>query len=85
MADNDKTTDQIVNTVDHVSDETAVVYHIDPAEEARVLRRIDWCVMPAMVTCFFFQFLDKQTINYASVFGLSEDLNLSGKSMRGVL
>ncbi|KAK5172058.1 uncharacterized protein LTR77_003695 [Saxophila tyrrhenica] len=76
--DDDKRTDPNINSVENGTNESANVYHIDPAEEARVLRRIDWCVMPAMVTCFFFQFLDKQTINYASVFGLSEDLDLSG-------
>ncbi|KAK4958220.1 hypothetical protein LTR10_004646 [Elasticomyces elasticus] len=59
--------------------EDAVEYYIAPSEDARVRRRIDWFIMPAMVIVFFFQFLDKQTINYASVFGLSKTLHLSGQ------
>lgn len=56
----------------------AIVYHIDQEDERRVLRRIDFFIMPAMVLIFFFEFLDKQTINYASVFGLNDSLALSG-------
>ncbi|KPI38171.1 putative transporter [Cyphellophora attinorum] len=55
-----------------------VLYDIDPAAEQRVLRKIDMRVMPLMFLVFFFQFLDKQTINFASVFGLQQDLNVSG-------
>ena len=78
MANNEQKVDPKVDSLEHGMDEAAVVYHIDAAEEARVRRRIDYFIMPAMVMVFFFQFLDKQTINYASVFGLSDSLDLSG-------
>ena len=73
----DKTHVQLERT-ESVSGEEAVEYHINPSEDARVRRRIDYFMMPAMVLVFFFQFLDKQSINYAAVFGLTEDLKLSG-------
>ncbi|KAJ9139406.1 MFS general substrate transporter [Pleurostoma richardsiae] len=65
--------------------EAVVEYHIDPAEEKAVLRKIDWIVMPAMTFVYFFQYLDKQTINYASVFGLNSDLNLTGTQFSWVV
>lgn len=60
-------------------------YVIDPAEERAVLRKIDLIVMPAMTFVYFFQYLDKQTINYASVFGLNEDLKLTGSQFSWVV
>ncbi|KAH6989081.1 major facilitator superfamily domain-containing protein [Ilyonectria sp. MPI-CAGE-AT-0026] len=53
--------------------------HIDPAEEKAVIKKLDRVIMPIMAIVYFFQYLDKQSINYAAVFGLSEDLNLSGQ------
>ncbi|KZF20284.1 pantothenate transporter [Xylona heveae TC161] len=51
---------------------------IDPQEEKRVLRKIDCVILPIMCMTFFFQYLDKQSLSYASVFGLIEDLDLKG-------
>lgn len=71
---------------------TAIV--IDPAEERAVLKKIDRVILPLMAFVYFFQCkypslhicfqaltntdLDKQSINYAAAFNLSEDLDLSG-------
>lgn len=52
---------------------------IDPAEEKAVLRKIDRVILPVMALVYYFQYLDKQSINYAAVFGLREDLGLSGQ------
>lgn len=41
-------------------------------EEKRVLRKIDYTILPMMCFIFFLQYLDKQTLSYASV---SFDLN----------
>ncbi|KAK2782168.1 hypothetical protein FQN52_001006 [Onygenales sp. PD_12] len=57
-----------------------------PEEEKRVLRKIDCVVLPMMCLVFFFQCkylkawsnLDKQSLSYASVFGLITDLKLEG-------
>ncbi|KAL4935044.1 hypothetical protein BDV06DRAFT_234748 [Aspergillus oleicola] len=50
---------------------------IDPAVEKRIVHKIDRVVLPLMCTVYFFQYLDKQAVGYAAIFGLREDLNLS--------
>lgn len=35
--------------------EGSIAYHIDPEEEKKVLRKIDWVVMPVMMIVLFFQ------------------------------
>lgn len=56
----------------------AVHYAIDPSEEKQVVKKLDRVIMPLMALVYFFQYLDKQCINYASVFGLEDSLGLSG-------
>ncbi|KAF5004847.1 hypothetical protein FDECE_8691 [Fusarium decemcellulare] len=51
--------------------------HYTPEEERRVLRKIDRVVMPLMCLVEFFQYLDKQSIGYAAVFGLADDLGMT--------
>ncbi|CAI7571480.1 unnamed protein product [Penicillium discolor] len=46
-------------------------------EEKSVLRKIDLVVLPLMCFVFFLQYLDKQSLSYAGVFGLIEDLNMT--------
>ncbi|KAL4880316.1 major facilitator superfamily domain-containing protein [Aspergillus karnatakaensis] len=58
---------------------------IDPAEEKRVLRKIDRVILPLMCTVYFFQYLDKQAVGYAAVFGLQEDLDLSSNEYSWVV
>ncbi|KAF4312563.1 putative pantothenate transporter protein [Botryosphaeria dothidea] len=62
---------------DHEVGETELIT-FTPEEERRVVRKIDCVVLPLLCTVFFAQYLDKQTISYASVFGLITDLNLTG-------
>ncbi|KAK4505389.1 hypothetical protein PRZ48_003352 [Zasmidium cellare] len=46
-------------------------------EERRVRWKIDLVVLPMMCLVFFTQYLDKQSLSYASVYGLLTDLNLT--------
>ncbi|KAJ5123146.1 hypothetical protein N7448_009243 [Penicillium atrosanguineum] len=46
-------------------------------EEKAVLRKIDMVILPFMCFVFFLQYLDKQSLSYAAVFGLRDDLNLT--------
>ncbi|KAH7151178.1 major facilitator superfamily transporter [Fusarium sp. MPI-SDFR-AT-0072] len=48
-----------------------------PEEEKAVLRKIDMVILPFMCFVFFLQYLDKQSLSYAAVFGLIDDLNLT--------
>ncbi|EQL01291.1 major facilitator superfamily transporter [Ophiocordyceps sinensis CO18] len=52
--------------------------HVSPAEDARLLRRIDLALLPLMLTVYFLQALDKATLSYASLFGLIDDTHLVG-------
>jgi hypothetical protein len=47
-------------------------------EERSVKRKTDMVILPLMCAVFFLQYLDKQSLSYASVFGLITDLNLKG-------
>ncbi|KAK6856089.1 allantoate permease [Apiospora arundinis] len=49
---------------------------VTPADNKRVLWRIDKVILPIMLTVYFLQALDKATLAYASVFGLVEDTHL---------
>ncbi|KAH8173600.1 major facilitator superfamily protein [Sarocladium implicatum] len=57
------------------ADHTVIV---TPEDNARVLRRIDWRILPLLLFTYCLQSLDKTTLSYASVFGLLEDTNLVG-------
>ncbi|CAG7938824.1 unnamed protein product [Penicillium nalgiovense] len=46
-------------------------------EEKAVLLKIDLVILPFMCFVFFLQYLDKQSLSYAAVFGLIEDLNMT--------
>lgn len=46
-------------------------------DEKRLVRKIDWMIMPLMWMCYCLQYLDKTLINYANVMGLEEDTNMS--------
>lgn len=51
---------------------------VSPADDARILRRIDLALLPLMLAVYFLQALDKATLSYASIFGLIDDTNLEG-------
>jgi hypothetical protein len=46
-------------------------------DEKRLVRKIDWMIMPLMWCCYVAQYLDKTLINYAAVMGLYEDANIT--------
>ncbi|GAM35646.1 hypothetical protein TCE0_017r04139 [Talaromyces pinophilus] len=54
------------------------VIEIDAATNKRLLRIIDWHLMPLMCVVYGMNYLDKTTISYASVMGMKKDLRLVG-------
>ncbi|SMR50892.1 unnamed protein product [Zymoseptoria tritici ST99CH_1E4] len=46
-------------------------------DEKRLVRKIDWMIVPLMWCCYCLQYLDKTLINYANVMGLSEDTGMT--------
>ncbi|KAJ5766633.1 uncharacterized protein N7511_004249 [Penicillium nucicola] len=51
---------------------------IDPVEEKRLVRKIDWIILPALSVCYIFFYIDKTTLSYAAIFGINKDLHLAG-------
>ncbi|KAF3075238.1 hypothetical protein CFAM422_002521 [Trichoderma lentiforme] len=51
---------------------------IDEETERRLLRKIDWNLMPLMCIVYGLNYLDKTTLSYASIMGLKDDLKLVG-------
>lgn len=51
---------------------------LDEATNKRLLRTIDWHLMPIMCVVYGINYLDKTTISYASIMGLRTDLKLQG-------
>ena len=49
------------------------------AESKRVLRKIDSRLIPVLILIYLLQYLDKNGINYASVYGLQKGTNLHGQ------
>lgn len=52
---------------------------ISPAEAKRVLRKIDLRLVPILFFTYMLQYLDKNSINFASVYGLQAGTGLVGQ------
>ncbi|KAF7191903.1 putative transporter [Pseudocercospora fuligena] len=52
---------------------------IEPSEFKKVLRKIDWRIIPVLWVLFLLQQLDKNGINYASAYGLQKGTHLHGQ------
>jgi hypothetical protein len=52
----------------------------DPVEEKRVLRKIDYRVIPILFITYMLQYLDKNSINFSSVYGLQKGTHLHGQN-----
>lgn len=51
---------------------------IDAVEAKGVLRKIDKRILPILFFTYMLQYLDKNTINFASVYGLQKGTGLTG-------
>ncbi|KAI9836886.1 MAG: hypothetical protein M1819_001051 [Sarea resinae] len=54
------------------------VIEIDEATSRRLLRKIDWNLMPLLCVIYGLNYLDKTTLSYASVMGIKKDIHLKG-------
>ena len=59
--------------------ETAQDLNSSPEEVKKVLRKIDLHVVPVLFGSYMLQYLDKNSLNFASVYGLQEGTNLHGQ------
>ncbi|KAF2448067.1 MFS general substrate transporter [Karstenula rhodostoma CBS 690.94] len=46
-------------------------------DEKKLVKKIDWMIMPLMWCCYGLQYLDKTLVNYAAVMGLYDDANIT--------
>jgi hypothetical protein len=67
-------------SVEEKGDVVELVGSYTEEEERRVLRKIDYTILPMMCFIFFLQYLDKQTLSYASV-SLSRSLFTGASSL----
>ncbi|PMD62332.1 putative MFS allantoate transporter [Hyaloscypha bicolor E] len=51
---------------------------INPDEERKLVRKIDWMILPYLSVCYAFFYIDKTTLSYAAIFNIRQDLNLVG-------
>jgi sugar phosphate permease len=51
----------------------------DPEEVKRVLRKIDYRIIPILFVTYMLQYLDKNSINFSSVYGLQKGTHLHGQ------
>lgn len=59
--------------------EIGEVIELTPEDERKLLRKIDWNLMPLLCLVYGLNYLDKTTVSYASIMGLKTDLNLVGQ------
>lgn len=53
-------------------------FEIDQETNKRLLRIIDWHLMPLLCVVYGLNYLDKTTLSYASIMGIKKDINLVG-------
>jgi len=52
---------------------------IDPVEAIKVRRKVDRRILSLLMITYVLQYLDKNCVNLASVYGLKKDLHLEGQ------
>lgn len=59
--------------------ENGEVFELTPEDERKLLRKIDWNIMPLLCVVYGLNYLDKTTVSYSSIMGLKTDLHLGGQ------
>lgn len=52
---------------------------INPADARKVLKKIDLRILSVLMVTYVLQYLDKNCVNIASVYGLKKDTHLKGQ------
>lgn len=55
-----------------------VEYVIDPKAEKRLLRKLDWILLPMFTLIYCMNFIDRTAIGNAKIAGIEKDLNMHG-------
>jgi MFS family permease len=81
MADPKQT--QSITTVDDTSNgftPPSTAHNNDATAARRIIRKIDYTIMPILFMTYLFNFMDKTILSSASVFGLKTDTHLVGQN-----
>ncbi|TFL04919.1 MFS general substrate transporter [Pterulicium gracile] len=54
-------------------------YELDPKRLKKIERKLDRLIIPSLAVCYAFYYIDKTTLSYAAIFGIKDDLSLSGE------
>lgn len=60
------------------NDRTAAKYDMDPVAERKLLRKIDFRLIPILWLLFMLAFLDRTNIGNARILGMEEELMMTG-------
>nr|POE99395.1 putative transporter c11d3.18c [Quercus suber] len=71
-------TAQHVDVEDRSSDGRNNVHVVDPVFERRIIRKLDFHIMPWIFVLWLLAFIDRSNIGNAKLDGLVKDLNLTG-------
>jgi hypothetical protein len=53
-------------------------WHVAGFNEKKLIRTIDWKILPLLFAAYFLQFMDKVILNYANVMGIQHDIGMKG-------
>lgn len=67
------------DVADEAAAPTAARHEIDNATARRIIRKIDWHILPLLFITYVFNFMDKTILSSAAVFGLKDDNHLHGQ------
>lgn len=76
---------EVSTTVSAKNDDNYDIYqryrhsNFSPEEVKRVVRKIDCRLVPVLFAIYLIQYLDKNSLNFASVYGLKTATNLEGQ------
>ncbi|GES61392.1 allantoate permease [Aspergillus terreus] len=66
--------DKVDAALDFLRSEETVIFSEE--EERRLIRKVDWMIVPMMWAVYYLQYQDKILINYASIMGFLEDTGM---------
>ncbi|KAK6188001.1 NADH-dependent flavin oxidoreductase, partial [Pestalotiopsis sp. IQ-011] len=58
---------------------------LTPAQEAQVVRKLDWNLMPLLFVLYMLAFLDRGNIGNAKIAGMATDLDLTGNKYQWLI
>ncbi|KAK3068470.1 hypothetical protein LTR53_013925 [Teratosphaeriaceae sp. CCFEE 6253] len=68
----------VEDIVVRANDRHAERFEIDPVAERKLLRKLDWRVVPVLWFLYMLAFLDRTNVGNAKIQGMTKDLKMTG-------